>query len=248
MRPHWSAIAALLVLIGCGGGGESGSERRAATPLDRTTTGTITGTVLFQGPVPAMGTLPVGAEPVCGAQHDGPVPTGDALVHDGRVENAFVYIKSGLGDRVFAVPSTAVTIDQKGCVYHPHVAGAQVDQPIEFVNSDPILHNVHGTPGDSSPWNFGMSIQGSRRTVKIPKPDVMVDVRCDVHPWMHAYLGVVDHPYFGVTGADGRFTFADVPPGDYTLAAWHERFGTRETKVTLAAHDTKDVSFSYTSP
>jgi plastocyanin len=164
------------------------------------------------------------------------------------VENAFVYIKSGLGGRVFAVPSNPVTIDQKGCVYHPHVAAAQVDQPIEFVNSDPILHNVHGTPGDSSPWNFGMSIQGSKRTVKVPKPDVMVDVRCDVHPWMHAYVGVVDHPYFAVTGADGRFTFADVPPGDYTIAAWHERFGTRETNVTLGARDTKDVSFSYAAP
>jgi len=239
-----AATAALAVLLACGGG-ERAVEQRAVTPLDRTTTGTITGTVLFEGAVPPMGTLPVRSEPACAGE--GPVSAGDALVHDGKVENVFVYVKDGLAGRVFAVPTEPVTIDQKGCVYHPHVAGAQVDQPVTFVNSDPVLHNVHGTPDDSSPWNFGMGVQGSRRSVKVAKPDVMVDVRCDVHPWMHAFIGVVDHPYFAVTGADGRFRFPDVPPGDYTLAAWHERFGTRETKVTVAPHDTKDVSFTFTA-
>ena len=241
----WSAAVALVALVACRGG-EGGGEQRAVTPLDRSTTGTVTGTVLFQGPVPSMATLPIGGEPVCAAQHEGPVPAGDVLVHDGRMANVFVYVKDGLAGRVFAVPTEVVTIDQKGCVYHPHVAGAQVGQSITFINSDPLLHNVHGTPAQSSPWNFGMGVQGTRRSIVIRKPEVMVDVRCDVHPWMHAYLGVVDHPYFAVTGPDGRFIFADVPPGDYTVATWHERFGTRELKVTVPPHETKDVSFTYT--
>jgi plastocyanin len=237
---------ALSTALACGGGSETAVEERAATPLDRTTTGTITGTVLFQGTPPAMGTLPVGAEPVCAAQHAGPVPAGDVLVHDGRVQNVFVYVKDGLAGRVFAIPKEPVTIDQKGCVYVPHVAGARVGQSITFVNSDPLLHNVHGTPDTAKPWNFGMSVQGSRRSVTVDKPDVMVDVRCDVHPWMHAYVGVLDHPYFAVTPADGRFALADVPPGDYTVATWHERFGTRQLKVTVGPRETKDVSFTYT--
>ena len=238
-----SAVGALL-LVACGGG-DGGGPERAVTPLDRSTTGTLTGTVTFQGAVPPMANLPIGGEPVCAAQHQGPVPAGDALVHDGRVENVFVYVKEGLAGRVFAVPKEPITIDQKGCIYHPHVAGAQVGQSITFVNSDPLLHNVHGTPAQSSPWNFGMGVQGSRRSITIAKPEVMVDVRCDVHPWMRAYIGVVDHPYFAVTGPDGGFTFADVPPGDYTLATWHERFGTRETRVILGPHEKKDVDFTY---
>jgi plastocyanin len=237
---------ALLLLLGCGGG-EHGRTGRTVTPLDHSTTGTITGTVSLQGVPPPMAMLPIGSEPVCSAQHTGPVPAGDALVHDGRVENAFVYIKEGLENRTFAIPDSVVTIDQRGCLYHPHVVGAQVGQAITFVNSDELLHNVHGSPHESPPWNFGMSVQGSRRTIRVDKPEVMIDLRCDVHPWMHAYLGVLDHPYFAVTGPEGRFIFTDVPPGDYVIAAWHERFGTREARLTLGPKETRDVSFTYSA-
>ena len=128
------------------------------------------------------------------------MPAGDVLVKDGRVENAFVYVKDGLGDRVFAAPAEPVTIDQRGCLYHPRVTGAVTCQEIVFLNSDPLLHNVHGTPHDSRAWNFSMGVQGSRRSIRVDKPEVAVEVRCDVHPWMRAYIGVVDHPYFAVTG------------------------------------------------
>src|SRR5262245_42592192 len=131
---RWAVAVALATALACGGGNERAVEERAATPLDRSTTGTISGTVVFQGTPPAMGTLPVGAEPVCAAQHQGPVPAGDILVHDGKVENVFVYVKDGLAGRVFAIPKETVTIDQKGCVYHPHVAGARVGQSVTFVN------------------------------------------------------------------------------------------------------------------
>lgn len=238
---------ALLVLVGCGGGDGGECDRPPTpTPLDRSTTGTITGTVTLSGAVPSMAPVRMSGE--CATLHKEPVVAGDALVHDGKVENAFVYVKDGLGDRVFAAPTEPVVVDQTGCLYRPHVAGAQTCQPLTFRNSDGFLHNVHGTPTVSSQWNFSMAMQGSTRSVRLPKPDVPVEVRCDVHPWMRAYVGVVAHPYFAVTGADGRFTLRDVPPGEYVIASWHERFGTHEAHVTLGAKDTKDVAIAYAAP
>jgi plastocyanin len=240
-------LAALLLLAACGGAGGRCEAERTPTPLDPGSTGTITGTVTLDGPAPAMTTLRLASEPACSSQHAGSVLAGDALVHDGRVENAFVYIKEGLGERVFAVPAEPVTVDQRGCVYRPHVTGARVCQPIAFLNSDPVLHNVHGRPVRSASWNFSMGVKGSRRTVRIETPEVMVEVGCDVHPWMRAYLGVLEHPYFAVTGPDGRFTLPDVPAGDYLLASWHERFGVREGRVRLGAGETAELRFAYAS-
>lgn len=239
------AIGAFLLLVtGCGGGGDDRcATPRTATPIDPATAGAITGTVTFDGPPPAMDELRLTGE--CASRHSGPVPTGDLIVHDGHLANVFVYVSDGLGARTFAVPSTSVTIDQKGCLYEPHVIAAQTCQPIRFVNSDAFLHNVHGTPSQSPAWNFGMSVRGSERTVKIDHPEVMVEVRCDVHPWMHAYIGVLDHPYSAVTGQDGRFALNGLPPGDYVVRAWQERLGTRESKVSIAAGETKDVAFAY---
>jgi hypothetical protein len=236
-----------IALAGCGGGGSTACDApRTPTPLDEATTGTISGAVTFTGTPPTMAPLRMSGE--CTAQHKTAVTVGDALVHDGKVENAFVYIKDGLGDRVFAVPAAPVLIDQVGCLYRPHVVGAQTCQAITFRNSDSFLHNVHGTPKVSSQWNFSMAVKGSMRTIKPEKPEVPVEVRCDVHPWMRAWIGVVDHPYFAVTGSDGEFSLRNVPPGDYVVASWLERFGARETRVTLGAKDTKDVSFAYTAP
>jgi hypothetical protein len=240
--------AALLSLVACGGSDDACRDPRPPTPLDHATTGTIGGTVSFSGPAPAMTELQLGGEPACAAQHSGPVPAGDALVHDGRVENAFVYLKEGLGDRVFALPAEPVTFDQRGCLYHPHMAGARTCQEIVFLNSDALLHNVHGTPDRTSAWNFSMGVAGSRRSVRIAKPEVMIPIRCDVHPWMRAYLAVLDHPYFAVTGPDGRFTLPDVPPGEYLVVSWHERFGTREARVTVGPREVTELHLEYTGP
>jgi hypothetical protein len=236
---------ALCLLAACGRDESACTTPRTVTPLDPATTGTITGTVTFAGTPPTMKPVAIGGDPICAARHQGPALADDALVHDGRVENAFVYVKDGLGARTFAVPEAPVTIDQVGCFYQPHVAGAQTCQPIEFVNGDPTLHNVHGTPAGSAPWNFSMAVQGSKRRVRIDHPEVMIPVTCDVHPWMRAYVGVLPHPYFAVTGADGRFSLRAVPAGEYVVASWHERFGTREARVTLGAGETKDVAFAY---
>jgi plastocyanin len=251
MLRHTSILLLLVGVLtaGCGGGSEPPPlPPRTPTPLDPATTGVLRGQVRLDGTPPAMQPLRFGSFAECSAQYRGPVDPGDVLVHDGLVENAFVYIQSGLGDRVFAIPDTPVEIDQKGCLYHPRVAGAQVGQLVDFVNSDPTLHNVHGSPKASPGWNFALARAGLERRIRIDRPEVMVSVRCDLHPWMQAWIGVVDHPYFAVTGADGSFRLAGVPPGTYTVTAWHERFGTRSQQVVLAERADAEVAFAFTSP
>ncbi len=232
------------LLTACGG--EQEIPRRPITPLDHATTGTLRGEVRLDGPALAMKTLRLTSE--CAALHPGALEAGDALVHDGRVENAFVYVKDGLGERGFPLPTEPVVIDQKGCLYAPHVVGVQVGQTLAFRNSDQTLHNVHGVPARSPAWNYALAARAADRTVRFRAPEIMVPVRCDVHPWMQAFIGVLDHPYFAVTGPDGHYELPDLPPGEYTVAVWHERFGLQETHVPVEPKGVKEVSFTYASP
>lgn len=232
------------LLVACGGGDTAPTTKRTATPLDLSTTGTIRGEVTFNGTPPPMKELAVRSFPGCASEGDGPVLSGDALVKDGRVQNAFVYIKSGLGDRVFAIPETAVEIDQKGCIYVPRVVGAQVGQQVLYKNSDTIMHNVHALPTQAQGFNMILANKGMSRAVQLERAEIMIPVRCDVHPWMQSYVGIVDHPYFAVTGADGRFELKQVPPGTYTVAVWHERFGTKDANVTVAPKGDQTLTFA----
>ena len=247
MRRLFAAASLALVLAACDRGGDVPPPSRQPTPLDVATTGTISGAVRFAGTPPEMKEIRFGSFAECSTQHPGPVYRGDALVQDGHVQNAFVYVSAGLGDRVFAIPDAAVEIDQRGCLYVPHVAGAQVGQLITFVTGDPAIHNVHGTPAGAPGWNFVLARRGAERQLRILQPEVAVSLRCDLHPWMQAWIGVVDHPYFAVTGADGAFRLANVPPGTYTITAWHERFGTQSQQVTLAERGTATVDLAFTA-
>ena len=220
-------------------------ERGPATPIDPATTGTISGSVTLAGSPPPATKLSLAGDPACVAAPSGPADAGDVLVHDGKVENAFVYLEKGLEGKVFERPKETAILDQKACVFAPRIAGAQTGQPIEFLNSDPTLHNVHTQPKASSGVNFGLAQRGARRAIYINKPEVMVTVRCDVHPWMRAFVGVLDHPYFAVTGTDGSFRFEGVPAGSYTLTSWHERFGTKSESVTVAAQQQATTELKY---
>ena len=244
MRVIALTIIVASVLVACGGGGEPNVAKRQATPLDLSTTGTIRGEVTFSGPPPAMRELPVKNYPGCTPEGTDPVLSGDAMIKDGRVQNVFVYVKSGLGDRVFAIPKAPVEIDQKGCIYVPRVIGAQVGQPVLYKNSDAVMHNVHGTPASAKAWNVSLGGKGMSKSIQLDQADVMIPVRCDVHPWMQSYVGVVDHPYFAVTSADGRFELKQVPPGDYIVGLWHEKFGVREAKTTVTQQVATTVNFS----
>jgi hypothetical protein len=143
------------------------------------------------------------------------------------------------------VPSEPVVLDQKGCHYQPHIFGVQVGQPVQIVNSDSTLHNVHGVAKVNSEFNTGQPIQGMKFTHTFSAKEVMVPFKCDVHGWMNAYAGVLDHPYFAVSAADGTFTLKGLPPGTYTIEAWHEKLGTQMQSVTIGAKETKDVAFTF---
>jgi plastocyanin len=236
-------------LVGCGGGSsqETAPAESApiANPVDPATAGNVTGKVTFEGTPPKPATFRMDSDPNCGQ----PGTTGSdetVLVGEGGVlQNVFVYVKDGLGDLKFPVPSTPVVLDQKGCRYTPHVVGVQVGQGFEVLNSDPTLHNVHALPAANREFNTGQPLAGMRHSHRFSTREVMVPFKCDVHPWMRAYIGVLDHPFFGVTSADGTFTLTGLPPGTYTVEAWHEKLGTQTQTVTIGAKESRDLAFSF---
>lgn len=216
--------------------------------------GTITGTVAYMGTPPAPKKIDTSADPVCG-QKDPNLQTEDNLVKDGKLANSFVYIKDGtladgkkIGDYTFPTPSDAVMLDQNGCHYRPHVVGAQTNQKIRITNSDPTTHNVHPTPKNNPEWNQSQS-QGAAPIEKaFARAEVLIPVKCNQHPWMKAYVAVLKHPYFAVSGENGAFTLKNVPPGTYTVAAWKEggANGTEKTmQVTVAAKGSATADFSF---
>lgn len=208
--------------------------------IDPATTATVSGVVTFNGTPPAPTMLTVSSAD-CQQAHPKEFSAEDVKVNGGKVEDAFVWVKSGLDGYAFPPPTGSVGIDQKGCMYHPRLIGARAGQDIEFKNSDQTLHNISSKPTTQNGWNF-VTPQGMSGKRSFKKPEVPVKIGCDVHPWMKAYVAVVDHPFFTVTGADGSFKFAGLPPGTYTIAAWHERLGATEQQVTIAAHEKKEAS------
>ena len=165
---------------------------------------------------------------------------------DGKsLANVFVYVKDGLGNYVYDLPTAPVTLDQDGCRYHPHVFGIRVNQPLEIVNNDPTLHNIHALPENNREFNTGQPIEGMKMTHTFTAVEVMVPFKCDVHGWMNAYVGVLDHPYFAITDVAGKYTLEGLPPGTYTIEAWHERLGASTQSVTLGPKETKDVPFTF---
>ena len=141
-------------------------------------------------------------------------------------------------------PENAVVLDQQGCKYRPHVIGIQVGQPLEVRNSDATLHNVHAVPKVNREFNFGQPTKGMKSTRTFDKVEVMVPFRCDVHGWMNAYAGVLAHPFFAVSKADGSFEIKGLPAGSYTIEVWHEQLGTQTTKVTVDAKAGATANFA----
>ena len=207
---------------------------------------TLTGKALFNGVPPQAEKIKVGADPSCQAMHPEGLSDDEVIVNaNGTLKDVFVYVKEGLQGKTFAAPKTSVVFDQKGCQYSPKVFGIQVNQPLEIVNSDNTLHNVHSLPQTNQPFNLGMPIQGMRLKKTFTKPEVMVKVKCEVHPWMHAYAGVLDHPFYAVSDANGEFQIKDLPAGTYVLEAWHAKYGVMTQNVTVADGETKECPFEF---
>jgi plastocyanin len=228
------------------GGGEKPAPAPAtpiSNPVDAATAGAVTGKVSFMGTPPPSETISMSSDPRCmnaGAKTETVIVSGD-----GSLQNVFVYVKDGLGNLKFPVPTTPLVLDQKGCQYRPHVFGVQAGQPIEILNSDATLHNIHAWPQANQEFNMGQALQGMKDTHTFTTQEIMVPFRCDVHRWMNSFVGVVAHPFFAVTGADGAFSLQGLPPGTYTIEAWHEKFGTKTASVTIGPKESKDVAFTF---
>ena len=247
-RVSASPLLVLFLAVGlcaCGGSEPAppAPAAPAATIVDPATAATVTGRITFSGQAPAPKPISMASDPRC--INPGAVTETVVTGADGGLQNVFVYVKDGLGDASFPVPAAPAVIDQKGCQYQPHVFGVQVGQPLEIRNSDNTLHNIHALPMANQGFNVGQALQGLRHTHTFSTKEVMVPFKCDVHRWMNAYVGVLDHPFHAVTKADGSFTLSGLPPGTYTVEAWHESLGTMTQSVTVGAKETKEVAFSF---
>jgi plastocyanin len=211
--------------------------------------GTVTGTVVYEGKVPALKPLSVAAEPICAKRH--PTVPNEALVlgSGNTMGNVLVRVVKGLAaGKTWPAPKEPVVMDQVGCQYVPHVMGIMVGQPFKVLNSDGILHNVHALPKVNRQFNMAMPPARKEATETFAKEEGMFTVKCDVHPWMQSYMGVFSHPFFAVTKPDGKFSLANLDAGTYEIEAWHERLGTQKATVTLGAGDTKPVGFKFSPP
>jgi len=213
--------------------------------VDAAKAGTLTGRVLFDGPAPANPPIKMTADPACLKANPNGAMFETFALKDGGLDNVFVYVKDGLGNYYFDVPTESLKLDQQGCRYSPHVFGIRVGQPLDIVNDDSTLHNVHAVPTGNQEFNFPQQIKGMKNRKTFTTREVMVPFKCDVHGWMTAYAGVVDNPYYAVTTGGGRFELKNLPPGTYTVEAWHERLGTQTQQVTLGEKESKDVSFTF---
>ncbi len=250
------ALASLALLGACGGSGGEGTAPATGAPtdaapadtgkkVDPATAGNIAGKVSYSGAAEQGARIRMTADPSCAEQHSGPIYSQDVVVNsNGTLQYAFVYVKSGLDGYQFDKPGAA-ELDQEGCLYKPHVLGVQTDQEIKIVNSDKTTHNIHPVPSINREWNTSQAPGVDPIVKSFPRPEIMIPVKCNVHPWMKAYIGVVAHPYFAVTGEDGSFELKGLPPGEYTVEAWHEKLGTKEMKVTVATGQTQQADFSF---
>jgi hypothetical protein len=243
-------VAGLVAVAGCGsknedeGFGQGGGGNTTAASATALGTASVTGKVTLSGKAPAAAVISMDADPVCKSQH-ATSPKDETVVADakGDLANVFVYVTDAGS---IAAPATPVTLTQKGCMYTPHVFGIQVNQPLEIVNEDPTLHNVHCMAVTNDPFNLGQPTQGMASEKKFTKPEVLVKFKCDVHSWMHCCAGVVTNPFFSVTGADGSFKISQLPKGTYTVVAVHEKYGASQPQtVTLADGSSQAVNFTF---
>jgi plastocyanin len=244
----------LFALVGCHGGGEQSAEKSApaasapaaapaASAADTGNAG-VTGTVTYKGPDDDT-EIKMNADPVCAGLHKTPVDTNNINAKDGKLADVFVYVKTGLEGKTFPVPAEAKTLDQQGCLYHPKVFGIQVGQKLTIQNSDPTLHNIHALPAKNTEFNQGQPFQNAKFDKTFDKPEVLMHFKCDVHPWMSSYVGIVDNPFYAVSDESGSFNISKLPAGKYTLEAVHPTLGAKTQEVTVTPGQTATVSFEF---
>ena len=251
---HWLCLACMAALpAGCSRAPsrpirkeEKASVAVSYFKVDPATAGAIFGSIEYVGRRPPRKAIDMSGDPACVEAHHGKAYDESLLVGSkGGLANAFVYIKSGLEGKTFETPSAPARIDQRGCWFEPRVLGLETNQPLQISNSDPVTHNIHPVAQSNREWNHSQGPGEPPITRRFPRPEVMIPVKCNTHSWMHCFIGVVEHPYFAVSGTDGTFAIRNIPPGDYVLEAWHEKLGTQQLKVTVAPSGQPKVSFTF---
>jgi plastocyanin len=259
MKKFWigAGLAAALTLAGCGGDekkAEAPKTESAAAPAaagggagvpDEANGGTVTGKVSFDGAKPTAKNIDMSANPVCMRAHSTAQASEEVVINgNNTVKYAFVWVKSGLPDKNWQTPTAPVVLDQEGCMYKPHVIGVMTGQPIDIKNADPTNHNIHPLPQVNQEWNESQPPGSADKMQSFPRQEVLIPVKCNIHPWMRAYIGVVSHPFFAVTGDDGTYTLKGLPPGTYTIEIVHEKYGKQEQQVTVGAKESKTADFT----
>jgi plastocyanin len=245
--------AAALALGGCSRAPQQPSqksEKVSPAPVyfkvDPATAGAVTGKILFAGKKPMRKMVDMDEDPQCRKLHKTAV-VNDAIAvnRNGTLANVFVYVKAGLEGKQFEPPAVPVTLNQKGCWFQPRIVGIQAGQALTVTNSDPVTHNVHPRPHANREWNQSQAPGEPPINRRFMRPEVMIHVKCNIHSWMHAWIGVVDHPYFAVTGTDGSFELRNLPPGAYTIEAWQEQLGNQEQPVTVSQSGKSVIDFTF---
>jgi hypothetical protein len=240
--------AAICLAAGCS---KSSNETAPKAPqptltVDPATAGTITGTVKLDGEPPKFKALNMSAEPTC--VQDNPAPVYPPLVvtgAKGALANVVVYVKGNMDQYKFDTPKDPAVLDQKNCMYDPHVLALMVNQDFHVINSDATLHNIHPLPRQNHEWNQSQPAGGAPIDRSFANPELAIKVNCNVHPWMRGWLFVFRHPFFAVTKKDGTFSLSGLPPGEYTIEAWQEHYGVQDQEVTIGPKETKTLSFTF---
>jgi plastocyanin len=244
-------LAAAMLSAGCGGGQE---KKAAEAPkpveyfhVDSATAGVVRGRIVFHGVKPPKKLIAMEADANCQKANEGKPVYEETVItgKDGALANAFVYIKAGLEGKIFEPAKEPVKMAQHGCMFEPRAIGVRAGQNIDVANRDPVSHNFHAMPVNSRDWDQQQSPGAPDIEHKFPRPEVMIAVKCNVHNWMRAYIGVMPHPYFAVTAVDGVYEWTNVPPGDYTVAVWHEKLGERTAQVHVGASGKEAVDFTF---
>jgi plastocyanin len=239
-------IAVLLLILTAALGAGCGKEETApAGPVWKPSgnEGSISGTIGFTGEAPAPSKLDMSSDSRCAGDNF----LDDVQVSGGKLQNVFVHVKSGLPEAAFETPAAEVTLDQKGCKFMPRVLGIQTGQPLKITNSDQTNHNVHPIPQVNREWNESQLAGQGPIVRKFPKQEVRIPVKCNQHPWMLAHINVLAHPFFAVSDAGGSFSINGLPPGEYEIEAWHERYGAKTLKVVVGEKAESKADFSFNS-
>lgn len=248
MKSAFLAAAAAL-LIGCGGGNgdRATKDSEPEVVVDPATAGSVSGQVTYQGPEVRAIPIDMKSDPACADANKEPVYAQDVVVNaNGTLRNALVFVKDGLPAGRFPIPATHPILDQSGCMYFPRVLGVMVGQEFEVRNGDGTTHNVHAAPHANREWNRSQINGAVPFRDSFAHREIAVPMKCNVHPWMKAWVAVLDHPYFAVTGEDGAFELRGLPPGEYTLEVWHEKLGTVDHQVTIEPKQAANVEFTMT--